>query len=76
MYRRSGRGGRDDVVRDRIFLQGWSNDGSTTLNVMIRQGVRVGGFRAALVFYPKACEGDEAPALDRHRLSTPSHRRQ
>jgi carboxymethylenebutenolidase len=25
---------------------------STTLNVMIRQGMREGGFRAALAFYP------------------------
>lgn len=43
--------GRDDVVAERIFLQGWSNGGSTALNVMIRQGVRP-GFRAALAFYP------------------------
>jgi len=43
--------GRSDVVGDRIFLQGWSNGGSTALNVMIRQGAS-SGFRAALVFYP------------------------
>jgi dienelactone hydrolase len=43
--------GRSDVVANRIFLQGWSNGGSTALNVMIRQGAR-GGFRAALAFYP------------------------
>jgi dienelactone hydrolase len=43
--------GRGDVDSRRIFLQGWSNGGSTTLNVMIRQGTR-GGFRAALAFYP------------------------
>jgi carboxymethylenebutenolidase len=43
---------RNDVVRDRVFLQGWSNGASTTLNVMIRQGGRVDGFRAALAFYP------------------------
>jgi dienelactone hydrolase len=62
---------RDDVVRERIFLQGWSNGGSTTLNVMIRQGAKgrasgtrdppghvVEGFRAALAFYP-GC-GEEA----------------
>jgi dienelactone hydrolase len=42
---------RADVDPSRIFLQGWSNGGSTTLNVMIRQGVK-GGFRAALAFYP------------------------
>ena len=43
---------RDDVVANRIFLQGWSNGGSTTLNVMIRQGAKPAGFRAALAFYP------------------------
>jgi carboxymethylenebutenolidase len=44
--------GRRDVAADRIFLQGWSNGGSTALNVMIRQGARSSGFRAALAFYP------------------------
>jgi dienelactone hydrolase len=46
---------RKDVVPQRVFLQGWSNGGSTTLNVMIRQGANGGardGFRAALAFYP------------------------
>jgi dienelactone hydrolase len=46
---------RSDVVPQRIVLQGWSNGGSTTLNVMIRQGSNGdarAGFRAALVFYP------------------------
>jgi len=43
--------GRKDVAPNRIFLQGWSNGGSTTLNVMIRQGTQP-GFRAALAFYP------------------------
>ena len=42
---------RSDADPNRIFLQGWSNGGSTTLNVMIRQGGK-GGFRAALAFYP------------------------
>jgi carboxymethylenebutenolidase len=42
---------RPDVDANRIVLQGWSNGGSTTLNVMIRQGTK-GGFRAALAFYP------------------------
>jgi carboxymethylenebutenolidase len=42
---------RADVDANRIVLQGWSNGGSTTLNVMIRQGAK-GGFRAALAFYP------------------------
>jgi dienelactone hydrolase len=46
---------RKDVVPQRIFLQGWSNGGSTALNVMIRQEAIGGardGFRAALAFYP------------------------
>ncbi len=30
--------GRGDVVAGQIYLQGWSNGGSTALNVMIRQG--------------------------------------
>jgi carboxymethylenebutenolidase len=42
---------RGDVIQNRVFLQGWSNGGSTTLNVMIRQGARP-SFRAALAFYP------------------------
>jgi dienelactone hydrolase len=41
-----------DVVADHIFLQGWSNGGSTALNVMQRQGSATSGFRAALAFYP------------------------
>jgi dienelactone hydrolase len=43
---------RSDVMQSRIFLQGWSNGGSTTLNVMIRQAAKPSGFRAALAFYP------------------------
>jgi carboxymethylenebutenolidase len=43
--------GRGDVIQNRVFLQGWSNGASTTLNVMIRQGART-GFRSALAFYP------------------------
>ena len=70
---------RKDVLPQRIFLQGWSNGGSTALNVMIRQGmIRQGmgggagggarsGFRAALVFYP-GC-GKEA-LLDDKVLTT------
>ena len=42
---------RGDVVQNRVFLQGWSNGASTTLNVMIRQATRA-GFRAAFAFYP------------------------
>ncbi|PDT73625.1 dienelactone hydrolase [Bradyrhizobium sp. C9] len=44
--------GQRDVQRNRIFLQGWSNGGSTALNVMQRQGAAASGYRAALVFYP------------------------
>ena len=48
---------RQDIRRDRVMLQGWSNGGSTTLNAMYRQatGTTAAGtnrFRAALVFYP------------------------
>ncbi|MBR0789761.1 dienelactone hydrolase family protein [Bradyrhizobium manausense] len=47
--------GRRDVVAGQIYLQGWSNGGSTALNVMIRQGSQQGnqaGYRGALAFYP------------------------
>ena len=44
--------GRNDISTGRIVLQGWSNGGSTALNVMSRQGQRSLGYRAALVFYP------------------------
>ena len=44
---------RADVVPDHIFLQGWSNGGSTVLNVMVRQAAKpAGGFRAAMALYP------------------------
>jgi dienelactone hydrolase len=43
---------RKNISTSRIFLQGWSNGGSTALNVMYRQGPHSGGYRAALVFYP------------------------
>ena len=42
---------RKDVVASRIVLQGWSNGGSTALNVMIRRGTK-DGFRAMLGFHP------------------------
>ncbi|WP_426609181.1 dienelactone hydrolase family protein [Bradyrhizobium sp. McL0616] len=42
---------RGDAVPGQIYLQGWSNGGSTALNVMIRQGNQA-GYRGALVFYP------------------------
>ncbi|WOH63200.1 dienelactone hydrolase family protein [Bradyrhizobium sp. BWA-3-5] len=41
-----------DVISHRIFLQGWSNGGSTALNVMHRQGTKTSGYRAALALYP------------------------
>jgi carboxymethylenebutenolidase len=44
--------GRGDVIANNIFLQGWSNGGSTALNVVFRQGMKVDGFRAVLAFYP------------------------
>jgi dienelactone hydrolase len=49
--------GRDDVQKDSIMLQGWSNGGSTALNVMYRQTLGSSSFasarfQAALVFYP------------------------
>ena len=59
---------RGDVDANRIVLQGWSNGGSTTLNVMIRQGART-GFRAALAFYP-GC-GRSALLDDTIRTTTP-----
>ena len=43
---------RGDVAGSDVFLQGWSNGGSTALNVVQRQGTQKSGFRAALVFYP------------------------
>jgi dienelactone hydrolase len=44
---------RPDVVPDHVFLQGWSNGGSTVLNVMYRQASKPSsGFRAAMALYP------------------------
>jgi dienelactone hydrolase len=51
---------RDDVMADRIALQGWSNGGSATLAAMSRTSPGINsptpatGFRAGLAFYP-AC---------------------
>jgi len=59
---------RQDVDANRVFLQGWSNGGSTTLNVMTRQGAKR-GFRAALAFYP-GC-GKSARLEDTIRTSAP-----
>ena len=75
---------RSDVIGSRVFLQGWSNGGSTALNVMIRQGSQTAGYRGALVFYP--CCGQEAlllpaarscsiPAADRKRCCCRSSQR-
>ncbi|MFD2182816.1 dienelactone hydrolase family protein [Rhodoplanes azumiensis] len=54
--------GRDDVIADRIGLQGWSNGGSAVLAAMAAPPPGAGpnapaatpatGFRAALAFYP------------------------
>jgi len=44
--------GQSDVIGNRIFLQGWSNGGSTALNVMQRLASKASGYRAALAFYP------------------------
>ena len=73
---------RDRTDAKQIFLQGWSNGGSTALNVMIRQGAKqeaavmgdprrhqADGFRAALVFYP-GC-GKEALLDDKVMTRTP-----
>ena len=44
---------RNDVIGNQIFLQGWSNGGSTALNVMIRQAEHQSArFRGTLAFYP------------------------
>src|SRR6202012_4407829 len=48
---------RNDVTASRIYLQGWSNGASTTLNVMYRQTQAQtpssgNGFKAAMAFYP------------------------
>jgi dienelactone hydrolase len=51
---------RDDVIADRVAMQGWSNGGSATLAAMSRTSPGINsptpanGFRAGLVFYP-AC---------------------
>ena len=48
--------GLDDVDVSRIFLQGWSNGGTTTLNALAANapGRKAGGpqFRAAVAYYP------------------------
>ena len=65
---------RNDVTAARIYLQGWSNGASTTLNVMYRQAQANGqgnssGFRAAMAFYP-GC-GPAALLTRDYRTSAP-----
>ena len=44
---------RADVTTPRIYLQGWSNGASTTLNVFYRQALaNNSGFRAGIALYP------------------------
>ncbi len=49
---------RDDVVAERVGVQGWSNGGSTVLNAMgahnpvLDHPTTASGFRAALALYP------------------------
>ena len=60
------------VQAGRVMLQGWSNGGSTTLNVLQRQGTSAADrprFRAALAFYP-GC-GDKALLARTLRLDVP-----
>ncbi|MEO6840259.1 MAG: dienelactone hydrolase family protein [Bradyrhizobium sp.] len=65
---------RKDVTPSLVFLQGWSNGGSTTLNVMYRQAQSSlqsssQGFRAALAFYP-GC-GPRALISQEYKTSAP-----
>jgi len=59
---------RDDVFKDRIGLQGWSNGGMAGLATMstnapgLAQTKPTGGFRSALLFYP-GCR-DQVAASD------------
>ncbi len=65
---------RNDVRPDRIMLQGWSNGGSTTLNVIYNQALAAPAagtprFRAALAFYP-GC-GPRALVTRDYKVDTP-----
>ena len=65
---------RADVMPGRVMLQGWSNGGSTALNVMYRQATGASTnpsakFGAALVFYP-GC-GSKALLSARYRADAP-----
>ena len=50
---------RDDIVADRVAMQGWSNGASATLAAMSRTAPGINsptpatGFRAGLAFYPE-----------------------
>ena len=50
--------GRDDVQKERVFLQGWSNGGSAALSTMAEKTIGMenptaeSGFRAAIALYP------------------------
>ncbi|WP_240162264.1 dienelactone hydrolase family protein [Glaciimonas sp. PAMC28666] len=65
---------RKDILPNHVMLQGWSNGGSTALNVMLRQtqsnaASAAPEFRAALVFYP-GC-GPRALASQRYQANSP-----
>jgi dienelactone hydrolase len=61
---------RPDVTRARIYLQGWSNGASTTLNVMYRQALANGsGFRGAIALYP-GC-GPRALLSQEYKINAP-----
>ena len=65
---------RADVQPARVMLQGWSNGGSTTLNVMYRQATGASAdkskrFRGALAFYP-GC-GPKALLSQRYAADAP-----
>lgn len=65
---------RKDILPNHVMLQGWSNGGSTALNVMLRQTqsnatAATPEFRAALAFYP-GC-GPRALASQRYQANSP-----
>ncbi|MDX2219564.1 MAG: dienelactone hydrolase family protein [Burkholderiales bacterium] len=66
---------RDDVRKDSIFLQGWSNGGSTTLAAMSEKLVgakqlAASRFRAAIAVYP-GCGGVKRAAAEPYRSYAP-----
>jgi carboxymethylenebutenolidase len=59
---------RDDVIPDRIALQGWSNGGSTVLNLLQQAAdAAPAGLRIAVAFYP----GCGNRSLGRQPMRTP-----